>query len=179
MRDGLGCAFDSASRTRAWKLGLFNTPAFLMDLDIEKASIKQGRANNLATYNDYRKRVKFPRVTRFEQISADPRVVEALRRVYGHVDNIEYFVGIFAEETPPRLAVTPMIMRMVAVDAFSHLLTNPLLARSVYNRETFSDEGWETIQKTSSLKDLLERNIPHSQGCYKVTMELNGVKVFA
>jgi prostaglandin-endoperoxide synthase 2 len=123
---------------------------------------------------------KFPRVTRFEQISANPRVVEALRRVYGHVDNIEYFVGIFAEETPPRLAVTPMIMRMVAVDAFSHLLTNPLLAPSVYNsRATFSDEGWEMIQKTSTLKDLLERNVPHSQGCYKVTMELNGVKVFA
>jgi prostaglandin-endoperoxide synthase 2 len=179
LRDGLGCGFDSASRTRAWKLGLFNTPAFLMEMDIEKRSIKQGRANNLATYNDYRELVKFPRVTRFEQISGDPRVVDALGHVYGHVDNIEYFVGIFAEETPPRLAVTPTIMRMVAVDAFSHLLTNPLLARSVYNRETFSDEGWETIQKTSTLKDLLERNIPHSQGCYKVTMELNGVKIFA
>lgn len=141
----------------------------------------QWRANGLATYNDYRELVQFPRVTRFEQISGDPRVVNALRKVYGHVDNIEYFVGIFAEETPPRLGVTPMIMRMVAVDAFSHLLTNPLLAPSVYKHHsaTFSAEGWETIQTTSTLKDLLERNIPHSQGCYKVTMELNGVKVFA
>jgi prostaglandin-endoperoxide synthase 2 len=179
LRDGLGCGFDSASRTRAWKLGLFNTPDFL--IDVERASIQQGRDNRLATYNDYRELVQFPRVTRFEQISGDPRVVNALRKVYGHVDNIEYFVGIFAEETPPRLGVTPMIMRMVAVDAFSHLLTNPLLAPSVYKHHsaTFSAEGWETIQTTSTLKDLLERNIPHSQGCYKVTMELNGVKVFA
>jgi prostaglandin-endoperoxide synthase 2 len=177
LRDGLGCGFDSASSTPAWKLGLFNTAKFL--LEAEKASIRQGRDNKLATYNDYREAVKFPRITRFEQINGDPRVVDALRRVYGHVDKIEYFVGIFAEETPPRLGVTPMIMRMVAVDAFSHLLTNPLLARSVYNRATFSDEGWETIQKTSTLKDLLERNIPHSQGCYKVTMELDGVEVFA
>jgi prostaglandin-endoperoxide synthase 2 len=177
LRDGLGCALDSASSTPAWKLGLFNTPDFLFE--VEKASIQQGRDNELATYNEYREAVKFPRVTRFEQINGDPRVVDALRRVYGHVDKIEYFVGIFAEETPSRLGVTPIIMRMVAVDAFSHLLTNPLLAPLVYNAATFSAEGLETIQNTRTLKDLLERNIPHSSGSYRATMELNGAEVVA
>jgi prostaglandin-endoperoxide synthase 2 len=177
LRDGLGRGFDSASRTRAWKLGLFNTPAFL--LPVEAASIKQGQKNNLATYNDYRKAVQYPRVTRFEQISGDQRVVDGLRQVYGHVDKIEFFVGIFAEDMPPRLATTPMIMRMVAVDAFSHLLTNPLLAPLVYNAATFSAEGMAAIKATATFKDLLERNVPQPPGTYKVTMELDGVEVVA
>jgi len=177
VRDGLGCGFDSASRTRAWKLGLFNTPDFLVP--IEALSIQQGRTNNLATYNDYREALQYPRLTRFEQISGDPRVVEVLRKVYGDVDKIEFFAGIFAEETPPRLAVTPIVMRMVAVDAFSHLLTNPLLAPLVYNEETFSMEGMATIQATRNFKDLLERNIPQPPGSFKVTMEQDGVEVVA
>jgi len=171
LRDGVGRGFDSASRTRAWKLGLFNTPPFL--LPIEAFSIQQGRDAGLASYNDYREAVQYPRVTRFEQISGDPRVVEALRRVYGHVDKIEYFVGIFAEEAPPRLAVTPIIQRMVSVDAFSHALTNPLLAPLVFNEKTFSAEGMASIQATATLKDLLERNIAQPPGSFKATMELD------
>ena len=162
LREGLGRGFDNASRTRAWKLGLFNTARFL--LPVEADSIRQGRESKLATYNDYREVMQYPRVTRFEQINSDPRVVEALRRLYGEVDRIEYFVGLFAEESPPRLAVTPLIQRMVSVDAFSHALTNPLLAPLIFNAGTFSAEGMATIQATATLKDLVERNVAAAAG---------------
>ncbi|HTV33319.1 MAG TPA: peroxidase family protein [Methylocella sp.] len=174
LQDGLGCGFDSASNTAARKLGLFNTPHFLMP--VEGFSIKQGRDNKLGTYNDYRETFRYPRVTRFAQITSDPQVIDGLRQVYGHVDNIEFFVGIFAEDIPPRLAVTPLIMRMVAVDAFSHLLTNPLLAPLVYHEKTFSPEGMATIKTTSSFRDLLERNIPQPPGTFKITMERDGTE---
>ena len=95
LREGLGRAFDNASRTRAWKLGLFNTARFL--LPVEADSIRQGRECKLATYNDYREVMHYPRVTRFEQINSDPRVVDALRRLYGDVDKIEYFVGLYGK----------------------------------------------------------------------------------
>ena len=175
LREGLGRGFDNASRTRAWKLGLFNTARFL--LPVEADSIRQGRENKLATYNDYREVMQYPRVTRFEQINSDPRVVEALRRLYGEVDRIEYFVGLFAEESPPRLAVTPLIQRMVSVDAFSHALTNPLLAPLIFDAGTFSAEGMATIQATATLKDLVERNVAQPPGSFKVNMELDGKDV--
>jgi prostaglandin-endoperoxide synthase 2 len=172
LREGLGRAFDNASRTRAWKLGLFNTARFL--LPVEADSIRQGRECKLATYNDYREVMHYPRVTRFEQINSDPRVVDALRRLYGDVDKIEYFVGLFAEEVPPRLAVTPIIQRMVSVDAFSHALTNPLLAPLIFNAETFSAEGMAIIQTTATLKNVVERNIAKWPNNIKVTMEFDG-----
>jgi prostaglandin-endoperoxide synthase 2 len=170
LNHGLGKALDNTSRTRAWKLGLFNTTESL--LPVEALGIRQGRANKIASYNDYREVFKFPRVTRFEQISSDPQVVEGLRRVYKDVDKIEFFVGIFAEDLHPRAAVTPIIGRMVAIEAFSHALTNPLLAPNVFKPETFSEVGWQSILATTRLKDIFERNSKEPPGTYIVSMEL-------
>ncbi len=169
LQSGLGAAFDEASRTKAWRIGLFNTAGFL--LPAERASIAQGRENQLAGYNDYRAAMGYPRVTRFEQISGDPRVVDGLRRVYGDVDRIEFFVGLFAEDPLPRAAVPKLIGRMVAADAFSHALTNPLLAPAVFNDNTFSPQGMKSIRETSRLQHLLDRNAP---GFGRASMEQDG-----
>lgn len=169
LQGGLGAAFDEASRTKAWRIGLFNTAEFL--LPAERASIGQGRDNQLATYNDYRAAMGYPRATRFEQISGDPRVVDGLRCTYGDVDRIEFFVGLFAEDAPPRAAVPGLIGRMVAADAFSHALTNPLLAPAVFNEGTFSPQGMQSIRATSRLQHLLDRNAP---GSGRASMEQDG-----
>lgn len=171
LAEGLEMAFVSASATQAWALGLFNTAEMLHR--VELASVQQGRDNRLASYNDYRENAQYPRVTRFEQISGDPAVVDALRAQYGHVDRIEFFVGLFAEDLPPRSAVPPLIGRMVAADAFSHALTNPLLAPSVYNARTFTAAGLDVIQTTGSLADLVRRNTK-GWGDGRVSMEWPG-----
>ena len=169
LQAGLGAAFTEASRTEAGRIGLFNTAGFL--LPVERASIEQGRDNQLAGYNDYRAAMGYPRVTRFEQISGDPRVVEGLRRTYGDVDRIEFFVGLLAEDVPPRSAVPGLIGRMVAADAFSHALTNPLLAPAMFNERTFSPQGMRSIRATSRLQHLLDRNAP---GSGRASMEQGG-----
>lgn len=166
---GLGAALDGASRSEVWRLGLFNTAEMLRG--VEAASLKQGRDNRLASYNDYREIMKYPRVTRFEQISGERDVVEALREIYGHVDRIEFFVGLFAEDPPPRSAVPPLIGRMVAVDAFSHALTNPLLSPHVFTEATFTTEGWASIAATSTLNDLAARNLPGGSAGLRISMD--------
>ena len=40
---------------------------------------------------------------------------------------------------------------MVAVDAFSQALTNPLLSEHVWNEETFTKEGWMVLHKAGSI----------------------------
>jgi len=47
---------------------------------------------------------------------------------------------------------------MVAVDAFSQILTNPLLATNVYCEQAFSDVGIEIINTTHSFEDIVRRN---------------------
>ncbi len=48
---------------------------------------------------------------------------------------------------------------MVAVDAFSQALTNPLLAPDNFKTETFSEAGMKEINSTTTLNDIVQRNI--------------------
>ena len=87
-------------------------------------------------------------MTDFDQISGVPAIQEALRDVYGHVDRIEFYVGLFAEDQRPNSVLPSLIGRMVGVDAFSQALTNPLLSARVFNASTFSPAGMEVIRET-------------------------------
>jgi prostaglandin-endoperoxide synthase 2 len=133
------------------------------------ASIQLGRKAQLASYNDYREMCKFPRVTDFDQITGDADAQRELKRLYGHVDKIEFYVGLYAEDVRENSTLPPLIGRLVGIDAFSQALTNPLLAENIFNKDTFSAVGWEVIHNTNSLSDLVNRNTPQRDKKYKVT----------
>ena len=160
---GLGRLFEEASQQPAGELRLFNTAGWFHKR-AEIPSIQHGRTAQLGSYNDYREDCKFPRVTGFDQISSDPDVREELRRLYGTVDDIEFYVGLFAEDRRPNSVVGTLVGRMVGLHAFSQLLTNPLFASEVWagpNREkTFSPLGVRLIEETRDLSQLLHRNLP-------------------
>ncbi|MEO6809567.1 MAG: peroxidase family protein, partial [Isosphaeraceae bacterium] len=166
---GLGAVLEAASAQTAGRIGLFNTPVSL--LDVEVASVKQGRLAQLASYNDYRALCQFPRVTSFDQISGDPQVQAGLKNVYGHVDRIEFYPGLFAEDVREQSALPALIGRLVGVDAFSQALTNPLLSAHLYHDRTFTKAGREIIESTTSLFQIVERNVPPRSQPFTITMD--------
>jgi len=167
-RHGIGPLLEEASGQPANQIGILNTDPALRE--VELASVREARAVGLASYNAYRELARFPRVTAFEQISGDPERQAALREVYGGVDRIELYAGLFAEDPRPNSVLPPLIGRLVGVDAFSQALTNPLLAPRVFNERTFSAAGLRVIETTRSLADVLARNVPESPGRHDVTM---------
>ncbi len=167
VEHGLGACLEDASRQRAGRVGLRNSPPEVWDAEL--ASVRQGRAVRLAPYNEYRRLARFPRAKRFEDVSSDPQVLGGLRELYGSVDEIELYPGLFAEDVRPNAVLPPLIGRMVAIDAFSQAFTNPLLSPRVFNPGTFSPLGWELIRSTNTLSDLLHRNVPGDRR-YEVTM---------
>ena len=159
LRRGLGAMFEETCAQPATKIGLFNTPDFLVDAG-ELASIALGRTAQLASYNDYREMCRFPRVTAFEQITEDAEARQELKRLYGHVDNIEFYVGLYAEDVRANSALPSLIGRLVGIDAFSQALTNPLLADHIFNERTFSQLGWDIVRSPITLAHLVRRNTP-------------------
>lgn len=178
---GLGCLFEAASSQPAGKIGLRNTPSFLIDR--EKTSLEVGRKARLRSYNDYREMCGLPKVTDFDQIigtrdpvtgKVNPRaqfIQEKLRDLYKHdVNNIELYTGLFAEEPRPNSAIAPLMARLIVIDAFSQVFTNPLLAETVFSEKgkdgsvvapspkTFSSVGCDIIKNTCCLSDILHRN---------------------
>jgi prostaglandin-endoperoxide synthase 2 len=67
-------------------------------------------------------------------------------------------VGIFAEDYPDYMMMGELMTYMVANDAFTQALTNPLLARNVFNDATFSKAGMKVINDTHSLQQIVTRN---------------------
>jgi prostaglandin-endoperoxide synthase 2 len=168
-RHGLAALIHSASRQRAGRIGLRNTPEMLLYM-VERPSILAGRKVRLRGYNQYRQACGFPRATSFEDISSDRDICAALREVHGHVDEIEFYTGLFAEDTRPNSVLPPLMGRLVGMHAFSQLLTNPLFAPDVHNEQTFSRRGLEIIDQTKSLADIVRRNVrPGREPMVKLT----------
>jgi prostaglandin-endoperoxide synthase 2 len=145
-----------ASRQLAGKIALGNTADFLMD--VKHASLLMARTCCLAPYNDYRRYYGKEAVKDFEALTRDSALGEKLRNLYGSIDNLEWFVGIFAEAYDDREMMGELLKIMVANDAFTQALTNPLLAKGVFNEQTFSKEGLAILEATDTLADVITRN---------------------
>jgi prostaglandin-endoperoxide synthase 2 len=166
---GLARAFVEMSSQSAGKLGALNTAEDLLDFEVR--AINQARLCDVAPYVDYRDYVKLAPVKDFEDVSTDPRIVELLRTLYkGDPKKIEFYVGLFCEDTVANTPLPALILKMVALDAFSQALTNPLLSEHVYKEETFSKYGWDMIQQTGTLRDVLARNTVVPLGDERISM---------
>lgn len=176
LNTGLARSFSNLSSQAAGELGAFNTAQALMNAGIEKLAIWQGRLCRVASYSDYRAYVGLSRPTHFKDISHNMAVVQFLSATYSSVDDVEFYVGLFAEDVIHNSPLPELMERMVAVDAFSQALTNPLLSEHVFNEETFSTVGWNTLQNTSTLQDVLERNSAGGTGGAYIGMTTAGWK---
>jgi prostaglandin-endoperoxide synthase 2 len=169
---GLAALFDEASRQPSTEIGIRNTAEFLRE--VEERTIAIGRRAALASFNDYRQACGYPRLRSFRDFSADPEVGRALAARYRSVDDVELYVGLFAEDVRPNSALPTLMGTIVGVDAFSQALTNPLLAPGVYGAETFSRAGKREIERTSRLQDLVDRNTPGEDTAPLVTFTRTG-----
>ncbi|QJU57840.1 heme peroxidase [Sphingomonas sp. AP4-R1] len=168
---GLATAFAEISANNAACLGLHNSATFLWKAEL--SAVQQARDNRLASYNDYREAMGLKRKKSFEDVagtSSDPvakerraHLASELRGLYGDVDRIEFYVGLFAEPTEKNGVLPELIQAMVAMDAFSQALTNPLLSQHIWGDDrnkldAFTQIGLDAIVATKTLRDILVRN---------------------
>lgn len=70
---------------------------------IEMAGIGLARSWNVASLNEFRQYFGLKPHTKFEDICQDKSVASSLKALYGHVDYVELYPGLVAED-----AKTPM-----------------------------------------------------------------------
>ena len=154
---GIDSLVAQASRERAGRIGLQNTPKMLID-GAEKHTVDVMRSAHLRPFNEYRKAFGLKPLTSFGQLTTNVGLQERLADLYGHIDRLEWYVGIFAEEYPEQRMMGELMTTMVACDAFTQAFTNPLLSKSVFNERTFSKVGLRIIEETRCLQDIFARN---------------------
>lgn len=155
---GLDQLLLDASRQYAGRIGLGNTAKFLVDMGIKRVSLDMARGCQLPSYNAYREYYGMKRLASFEALTGETQLAGQLRELYGDIDRLEWFVGIFAEGYDSSAMMGELLVTMVANDAFTQALTNPLLAKAVYCEDTFSKEGLEIIAANKTLADVVACN---------------------
>jgi len=161
---GIEALITKCSTARAGRIGLRNTPNFLIDRSrpewpsVQERTVDLMRRAQLRSYNDYREQFGLKRLTSFEQLTDDHDVLKRLDALYGDIDKLEWYVGIFAEDYPDYAMMGDLLTRMVAYDAFTQALTNPLLARNVFNEDTFTRTWLDIIEETGTLQQIIARN---------------------
>ncbi|WFU49145.1 peroxidase family protein [Sinorhizobium terangae] len=159
---GLAEAFVRMSAQPAAELGMGNTAEFLQS--VEEKAIQQARDNKLARYSIYRTAFGIKPAKDWTDVSSSRDTIARLKAAYPlGVGSLEFYTGIFAEDRVSNSPLPPLILRMVAIDAFSQALTNPLLSEPIWgDRVTrlsaFTKEGLAAIEATGSLRDVLVRN---------------------
>jgi prostaglandin-endoperoxide synthase 2 len=164
LRLGIEKIMAMCSKEPTGKIGLLNTPTFLVDSSnpdwpsVEQVTVALMRNARLRSFNDYRAAYGLRRLTDFAELTSDAEVRRRLEALYGDIDKLEWYVGIFAEDYPDYMMMGELMTYMVANDAFTQALTNPLLARNVFNKATFTKTGMRIIKRTGSLQQIVARN---------------------
>lgn len=160
---GVERVLQEAASQSAGRLVLHNTPDFLAHS--ERRSIAFARQFRLAGFNAYRRRWKLPSYTSIADLAAgNDEMIAALEKLYPDfggvpgIERVELPVGLLVEHRARHEVLPPLLQLMVASDAFSQALTNPLLANFVYGADCFTDYGVGEIERTHSFADLVRRN---------------------
>lgn len=153
---GVGAILTAASRAPAGRAELGNTPVFMMKA--EEGSLGMSRHFRLQGFNAYRERFGMDRYDSIDELTGGAPWTAALEAAYHDVDRVEFTVGLFGEKKDSDDLFGDTLTTMVAHDAFTHILTNPLLAEEVHCRDVYTDVGLELIEQRSTFADLVARN---------------------
>ncbi len=165
---GLAGVLTAASSQKAGKIGLFNSPAFMAGA--EKAALKMSRDLRLRSYNEYRVQFGLDALTNYGDLTSNAPTQQRLQALYPNIDQLEFLVGLFAEEPAAGSLFGSLLNVMVSYDAFTQIFTNPLLSQNIYNAQTFRQYGLDLIESTTSILDIAKRNVPRAEGL-KVTLD--------
>ncbi|PWN44159.1 heme peroxidase [Ceraceosorus guamensis] len=74
-------------------------PEWMRVIDI--LGMNQAREQGLCTLNEFRASLGLTRLANFAEWNSDPEVQKAAEKLYGHIDQLELFPGLLAEEPKP------------------------------------------------------------------------------
>ncbi|XP_022099942.1 thyroid peroxidase-like isoform X2 [Acanthaster planci] len=152
--DGVDRFFSSAVRSH-----LFEDPVKGFGLDLIALNIQRGRDHGLPGYVRFRAEVcGFGLITTWEDLehALPRRIAKRLRRIYRSVEDIDPFVGLFAERHLPGTLVGPTLACLLAKQ-FSYLKQGDRFwYENTEGEQALTSEQREEIQKSSMARVLCD-----------------------
>jgi Animal haem peroxidase len=128
-------------------------------VDIGTIDILRDRERGIPRYNDFREKLRKPRITRWEDITDDPRWAAEIRDVYeGQIDRVDLHVGLLAETPPKGFGFSDTAFRIFILMASRRLKSDRFFTDD-YNSSVYTPEGLRWVEDTT-MADVLRRHHP-------------------
>ena len=128
-------------------------------VDIGTIDILRDRERGVARYNDFREKLRKPRVERFEDLTENADWASQIRDVYdGDIDRVDLQVGLLAEPLPPGFGFSDTAFRIFILMASRRLRSDRFFTND-YSPDVYTPEGIDWVER-NTMGDVLVRHHP-------------------
>ena len=166
-RLGLPNVLYSFGTSHPGAITLHNFPRSLTDLvrddehiDLSVIDLVRTRRRGVPRYNDFRAGLHKPRIRDFEELSTEPRTLEALRELYRSVDDIDTVVGLLGEAPPEGFGFSDTAFRIFILMASRRLQSDRFLTVD-FRPEIYSPVGMDWVAR-NTMTSVILRHFPEA-----------------
>ncbi|MBA3887216.1 MAG: peroxidase [Acidobacteria bacterium] len=128
-------------------------------LDLAAIDILRDRERGVPRYNQFRRLLRKPAVTSFDELTDNPAWREQLKAVYnGDLEKVDLMTGLFAEPLPEGFGFSETAFRIFVLMASRRLKSDRFFTND-YRPEIYTELGIDYIRKGSMLA-VLRRHYP-------------------
>jgi hypothetical protein len=164
-RLGLESTLYSFGISHPGAITLHNSPRALETLErngeiinLSVVDLVRTRRRGVPRYNDFRAGLHMPRISRWEDLSADPETVCRLKEVYRTIDEVDTVVGLLAETPPDGFGFSDTAFRIFILMASRRLQSDRFLTVD-FRPEIYSEFGMDWIAK-NGMTSTIQRHCP-------------------
>uniref|UniRef100_A0A6N2MSY6 Uncharacterized protein n=1 Tax=Salix viminalis TaxID=40686 RepID=A0A6N2MSY6_SALVM len=155
-------------------LKLWNYPSWMRNLvphdingeerpdqvDMAAMEIYRDRERGVARYNEFRRNLLMIPISSWEDLTDEEEVIEALHDVYGNdVEKLDLLIGLHAEKKIKGFAISETAFFIFLLIASRRLESDRFFTTN-FNSRTYTEKGLEWVNKTETLKDVIDRHFP-------------------
>jgi hypothetical protein len=128
-------------------------------VDIGTIDVLRDRERGVARYNDFREKLRKPRIERFEDLTDNSDWAAEIRDVYeGDIDRVDLQVGLLAEPLPPGFGFSDTAFRIFILMASRRLRSDRFFTND-YSPDVYTPEGLDWVE-SNTMTDVLLRHHP-------------------
>ncbi|XP_011039105.1 PREDICTED: alpha-dioxygenase 2 [Populus euphratica] len=129
-------------------------------VDMAAMEIYRDRERGVARFNEFRRNLLMIPISNWEDLTDDEEVIEALRDVYGNdVEKLDLLIGLHAEKKIKGFAISETAFFIFLLVASRRLEADRFFTTN-FNSRTYTEKGLEWVNKTETLKDVIDRHFP-------------------
>ena len=162
---GLRNALYSFGISHPGAITLHNYPRSLQALerdgeriDLSVVDLVRTRQRGIPRYNDFRAGLHKPRITKWEDLCANPESVQLMRHVYRSIDEVDTMIGLFAETPPEGFGFSDTAFRVFLLMAARRLQSDRFLTVD-FRPEIYSPFGMDWIAN-NGMTSVILRHCP-------------------